>query len=441
MRKRISIKELCDFFWQLEIEFKLFELNISGVYIWQYIRMPLYYKVATKLGVVEQPHKVENSSNIIKWLNRFKFSLKCVTSILGLFKLKNVYQKVILEHDRSVLLDGKKRDVYTYKIRKAIIKDTKVLSLRLPHGVDFDKNDDLNDAIDLSWLLALAGAKSILFPTKFNSDTREIVKKIESEIYNNLGLKFDLLKYFSKYISRYTFRKKCIKYILTKVNAKSFDIVTPYSGRGDFVGAAKEIGLNVREIQHGIISKYHLGYSFPQCNYLPEDHIFPNQMLIWGNEWNLGASFHSDCKILNAIVDYPYQNLLDKYISTSKKISMTITVISQGVHTSSIAKFILEHISHFKKYNIQYKLHPSEYNVDNKFIEKLKKIDNITLVKSTNIHQLLYESEYVIGVFSTALIEAKLMGCNVAIIPLAGSEYFENVSGYLDVMELLDDLL
>lgn len=439
--KKLKVKDLCEFFWHIETQYDLFNFKADDVYIWQYIRMPLYYQLAEKLSILEKPHKVESNNKIKKIKERLLFGFHALTSVKDLFLLKNNYTTVVVEHDRSVVINNKQRDLYTHSYREKKCAVENVLSLRFPLGTSYVKDDDLNDAIDLSWLLLAGGVISTLYPTKLNDKERLFVSKIEGEIKESLSIKFDLSKYFSKYVRRYRFRSKIISFILRRVNAKHLDIVTPYSGRGDFVGAAKSEGLTTRELQHGIISYYHLGYSFPNDTNLPIDHIFTDELATWGQAWDLGANHHNLLSINSNIVDYPLSENLAKFDIKAKPDSKVITIISQGALTDAISNFIIKNIECFDNYYINYKLHPSEYNVVNDNLKTLDSYANVGIVKKINLYELLYNSKYVIGVFSTALIEAKLIGCEVAILPLAGAEYFENSSGYLDGVELLNELI
>lgn len=434
--KESSVKSLCEFFWYIEDKYDLFNQKINGVYIWQYVRMPLYYKLATQSGVLRQPHTTERKSRAKRFFNRLLFSVHSIRSILCLFRMKNNYDVVVLEHDRSTLIDGQYCDIYTHHLRNSDLADSNVLSLRLPFGTDYNKTDDSNDYLDLSWLLLLGGVISNLFPSSFNESQEKLISNIQQEIKDRLCVEFDIGTYFSKYITRYRLRYAFLKRIFRYTNANRLLAVTPYSGRGDFIGAAKSVGMSVIEIQHGIISKYHLGYSFPKEINLNYDHILPDSIAIWGWEWNLGANFHSGCVIDNHLVNYPYRHKLNK-LSDCEERSSNITVVSQGAISDDISKFVLDNIDRLQEFNIMYKLHPSEYERDNFYLDKLIKFENVSVKKNVDIVDLFFESDIVIGVFSTALIEARLCGCKVIVLPFSGSEYFENEKGYYTFEEII----
>ncbi len=155
----------------------------------------------------------------------------------------------------------------------------------------------------------------------------------------------------------------------------------------------------------------------------------------------MGASHHKSLNIVSDLVDYPLEKNLLNFNLETKPETKIVTVISQGALTDSIADYIINNIQYLNGYDINYKLHPSEYNVVNEKLLKLDKYANVRLVRNANLFDMFYSSKCVIGVFSTALIEAKLMGCEVAIIPLAGSEYFENSIGYSNITDLFNELV
>lgn len=427
-----SLKKLISFFFEIENKYSLLNRKVKGVYVWQYIRMPLYYQLATKVKIIEKPHQLEKTNIFNIVFDRVKFIFHSILSVKSLIRLRSKYKVVILEHDRYTPVDGHNVDIYTYNYRKKIAIENKVLSFRFPLGINYRKSDVINDYIDLSWLL-LAGAIAPKFMRSIACDANvNVFNEIQAEIKKQFGVDFDLVSYISKYTNRYIFREKIIRYILKTVGAERFDIVTPYSGRGDFVGAARNLGLPVKEIQHGIISKYHLGYHFPYGS-LSSDHILPDLISLWGAEWNLGAIFHSRINTVFGDVDYPHIEKISKIYSTNSRIvSGNITIVSQGAISEKIASFILNNMRKLESYNIYYKLHPSEIGGCNQYIKSLSKYKNVTIIYQGDVIDLFSKSQFVIGVFSTALIEAKLCGCKVIILPFSGSEYFENESGYYE---------
>ena len=76
----------------------------------------------------------------------------------------------------------------------------------------------------------------------------------------------------------------------------------------DFVAAAKRAGVKVIELQHGTITPYHLGYSYPEQQ---KNIGFPNELWCFGKFWfeNTKMPIGTSFKIIGA----PYINRLSKY--------------------------------------------------------------------------------------------------------------------------------
>ncbi len=61
------------------------------------------------------------------------------------------------------------------------------------------------------------------------------------------------------------------------------------------IKAAKDMGVETVEIQHGVISKYHLGCSYPNTN--SQLDYFPDKLLCWGDFWCNVANYPIEKKI------------------------------------------------------------------------------------------------------------------------------------------------
>jgi len=424
-----SVKKLCHYIWDLEAEMNLLDMQSNGVHIYQYLRMPIYYKLSESLGILEKP-VVNESRGISKYFSRLKFLSHSLLSVFNYFKIKN-YDYCVIEHDRKVDIGVTKVDIYSHGFRKKISKKGSVISIYLPNGSAMEKNDSLNESFNFSlfFIISSIGAKISSFIFKQNHS--ETFEALEKRIFDDLGVRVKLSEMFHYYTLRFKIRKFFIEKLLKKIKPKDLFIVVAYSGRGDFVQVAKELGINTVELQHGVISRYHLGYSYPVE---PKNPIMlPNSMYFWSRDWDLGSIMPSSIYKNYEALDCPFyksETQLSEWLKN--KSSRSITVISQGALTEEIANYIYKNHKSFIGLTVNYKLHPSEYEKlrDSIGLKKLTSMKNVNIIKDTNLHKLMVQSHVVIGVFSTALIEARMLGCRVIIIGLPGSEYFEYSSGY-----------
>src|SRR5690606_18528679 len=212
--------------------------------------------------------------------------------------------------------------------------------------------------------------------------------------------------------------------VFKKVRPKSLYIVVAYY-YAPIIKAAKDLGIKVYEVQHGIITKYHLGYSFP--NIKNPLHYFPDKILVW----------NKNCK---NIVNYPIFDkniIVDKfrYLEEKKKdyeikkINNTFLVISQTAISGEIANKIYENRDFFIGKKIYYKLHPAEYDIwhENKYLKELEKVLDLEIITNqTELYYLMSICEYQVGVFSTALYEGVEFNCKTILLNVQGIEYMED---------------
>src|SRR5690606_8728382 len=93
----------------------------------------------------------------------------------------------------------------------------------------------------------------------------DLIKSLEVEVFNEFGVKCELTKLFESKTKLFIIYYKIYHKVFKKVRPKSLYIVVAYY-YAPIIKAAKDLGIKVYEVQHGIITKYHLGYSFPNID-------------------------------------------------------------------------------------------------------------------------------------------------------------------------------
>ena len=202
---------------------------------------------------------------------------------------------------------------------------------------------------------------------------------------------------------------------------KAIYVIVSY-GKAELIKVAKELNIPVIELQHGTFSKYHLGYSFPQHKNLD---YFPDQFWVWNEYWQNLIKLPIAKENIKVFPFQYMEKLKLKY--KLQKIKNQLVVLGQGGVTDNIAKKIINHLEYFNKFNIVLKLHPEEYGKSHLYqnLQKLRKLHKIDILEDVDLYQLLAESEYQAGVFSTALYEGVEFGCKTILFNLPGIEYME----------------
>lgn len=435
MKKINSVSSLCEKIFQLESEKKLLELKVNDVYIWQSCRMQLYYKLAVSLGILEEPHV--NNVSMLSRLKYFFSHLVSVTWFNPFFRLARA-DVVIFPHPRKKFVSGKYLDIYTDDIERRLIKNNnRVLVIEkrniykhVGHHRAYVRHSDFIDII--------SGVYSNIMRrySRLSLNYNEILKEAFGV---DLDVDHDLKKQF------YAHQCKRFLYSLyfSFVKPSEIYLVVGYS-QAPLIDAAKRKSIKVTEIQHGVITKYHLGYSFPFSK--PENiKYFPNVLCTWGEYWKKACSFPVSDEYL---VTSPPEHIvapIKRYKNTIKN-NRKMVVISQGSIGRKLSEKILEYVDVLQGCEIIYKLHPSEYErwAEYPALMKLVKYENFTVVdnNSSDVLKIMADAQFVIGVYSTAIFEALDLGCSILLCDLPGVEYMDELinSGNAELIKSMNDI-
>ncbi|MHA2335482.1 MAG: hypothetical protein ACXAEU_25860, partial [Candidatus Hodarchaeales archaeon] len=206
------------------------------------------------------------------------------------------------------------------------------------------------------------------------------------------------------------------------------------------IEASQDMNIPVIELQHGVISKYNLAYSFPKPGRTKR--VFADYIFAFSDFWKKNVEFPiDDDKILS--VGFPFlEKAKKKHTKELKKDQ--ILFISQGTIGKSLSKFAVELSTNNKsKYDIIYKLHPGEYSRWKEIYPWLIE-SNIKVIEDdhTPLYQLFAESKILIGVSSTAIYEGLYFGLKTYLIDLPDIEHMEDLikNGIVDVVSSVEDL-
>ena len=414
-----TVENLCEFIWELEDKYNLLDYEIDDVKVWQYLRMEIYYLLAKDLGILEQRHVSQQSASVV-----LRNSLTLVKNLfvgnpfLMLNKQKDV---LVFTHNRSKKIKDKFEDIYT----KSLVSDLRSLKksylcFEKPYQGQHvrKKNSDIRY---LDFILSASVCYGMIYQIK-NKSALEVMRKVELEIESYTARSIDLIKLLKKNVGRYKLGYMLYSKLFKRVNPKVIYSVASYSYLGDMIAAAKNLGIQTIELQHGVVSKYHIGYSFPKKQSLL---YYSDVFYSWGEFWNKS--------VVNAfdeveVKGFPYFRNNSIYYQGIKK-ENKILVLSQAALGENIMSEMLKLINLCSDFQISYKLHPAEYSSYKKYsaYSKLSEYDNITFFKDSNLYQLMSVSKIQVGVFSTALYEGLGFSCRTYLFNLNGIEYMKDL--------------
>lgn len=409
----------------------MFDKKIDEVYFWERIRFSVHAQIFNSLGLSGYVH-VTNKKTI---LNKLFFALRLLKS----FFLKNpLFSKptkiVFFGHPRRKFLEDKKWwDIYCDPIIEKL-KKKDYLYLELPYLLNHlrpAKTENLR-YLDFINLQSAILRKFGLIKIRLSKQEKIFIKKFQEKIEEDFNINIDLLSIIVNDLSVRKSRISIYRKLLKKLSPEIVILVVSH-GQETAIEICKEFGIPTIELQHGVISKYHFGYSFPGEK--RKKRTFPDYLFTFGDFWKNGIDFPIKKDHIFSI-GYPYlEKESNKYSNTIKK--NQILFISQRTIGKELSKFAVEVSGHKKiGYNFIYKLHPREYNHWKKEYPwlsegndegKIKVIENDT----PSLYELMAESKIQVGVYSTAIYEGLNFGLKTYLLNVLGIEYmnFLLVSG------------
>ncbi|WMN48321.1 hypothetical protein NI392_09165 [Vibrio alginolyticus] len=434
MSVNVSPKELCGFIFHIEDKYNLNNFEINDVYIWQYLRMGIYYKLALALNIYEEPHKKSNLS--------FFEKIKFIPGLIKFSFVNNPYFKLskfsdtdvlIFEHERSKSINNQVGDIYSDHIVELELANGKRVSvIDKPESMNrnFLKTTWLDKRIYVDYIYVLNSLFSRFVPLKEKDRLFELAMDLEREFFRRFDISFDFYKLFCEGYKRYVMIYGLYDRLFKKLKPETLYIVVAY-GFKDVVSAAKNNGVKVIELQHGVVNKFHLGYSYTGLRF--SDTYLPDEVICWSDNWTKSIEWRVK---KTSSIPFKYQvDMLNKYLDCNGDRN-SVTVLSQGAITFDILNyFISKYDSIFSNIDkVYYKLHPSEFSIRDTLSRELGFANVVVVCGEIDLYEMFSVSHTVYGVFSTALFEAQEMRCKIKLFPLEGVEFVRDHPGF----DLLD---
>lgn len=176
------------------------------------------------------------------------------------------------------------------------------------------------------------------------------------------------------------------------------------------VGAARDLGIRVVELQHGAISPFHLGYSYPGRPAVADQ---PDELWCFGSYWTDVAELPAG--MTTAVVGASYLP------SARAKDPRRVVFLSQGTIGTELLHIAESVAKEHPSLEVLFRLHPSERTSDYTVPA------GVQLSTSGSTLELLASATYQVGVSTTALFEGMALGCRTAVANLPGHEYLTPV--------------
>lgn len=424
MSEFLSVKAVCERIFELESEHGLLDFEVDGVKVWQYARMSIYYRVAQACRVLDDPHPAP--SGLYAKLRERLSNLKSILFHNPLY-VSGTIDTLVVDHPRSMMLNGSHVDIYTHFLLKRLEENCdRFLVIEKPfRGAHSRKPSRLRTHTDS--ILLFHRLRHFLGIGACSKGGLEQISWINQIIRNAFNIDVDFRPLLIDAVTRFKSNSIFYARLLVRLKPKKIFVVDAYTYLGDLIWSAKEAGIETVEIQHGVFSRYHLGYSYSERT-VPLDY-FPDKFMVWGNFWRDLIDFPVSRQ--NVIVDsFPFFHKMREKYSEIFRRKNCILVLSQGAIGRALSDVFATVIRDLSDFELIYKLHPSEYSGwrDYPSLVEIARHKNVRIVDhNVDLYQLFAEAEYQIGVFSTAIYEGIGMGCKTVLLDLPGREYMKRL--------------
>ena len=217
-----------------------------------------------------------------------------------------------------------------------------------------------------------------------------------------------------------------------RAKVKDLYLVDAYSNQWITV-AAHAAGARVHEIQHGFVNEFHPAYSYPLGS--PKLDHTPDELLVWGNFWAQGVSLPNGMNVRVSGASRQFNEAraqLAKLVRDEKQVLFT----SQGAVSVELQKAAVTAAASLPDFKVVYRLHPNE-DLASYPTENLP--SNFSYSHQTPVFlELLAQSAYLVGAFSTTLYEGMALGAKVLVLPLPGFENMNRAIKQGDVTVITD---
>ena len=354
--------------------------------------------------------------------------IKVKKVIYNLKKKNKKTENLIFCHDRFFQEENGYKDIYTYFLWDNLKNSEIIYPLFCPE-IYINKNYNYSFVETIGFIISKLKIK-LINNFKIEKNLEEKLLNIKKELENDLKIKnINILELenIKKTLKKFIYEKSYYKNLLNLKKPKKIYIVCSY-GKESLISAANDLGIDIIEIQHGGIDKYHLGYFFPKKDNIP---YFPNKIMMFGEYWYSNTQIPLDKKNIE-FIGYPYLQKQIAKFNNIKENNDQILFISQGTIGKELTEKAIEFARENQDKKVVIRLHPGEFKRWKKEYEMLYKNRNLPNIEISDnnkktLYEYLFESKYLICVYSTVIYEALYLGKKIGILNLSGVEYIEDL--------------
>ncbi|WP_328335136.1 hypothetical protein OHA70_15830 [Kribbella sp. NBC_00382] len=352
--------------------------------------MRIFHELTRRSGLHGDPHPVRRTR-----ADQARLVGKHVAGTVtrNPFLARGSYDALVVPHPRKP--GG--IEIYTDSLRTALGDSALVLD----SGIN---GTPLPGSVNLDFFTSAFGA---VRSRRVHARCAEIASALEAET----GVKVPVAALVARELPKHSRLRAIYRTLLKRREIKTVYVVVAYFHQ-HIVGAARDLGIRVVELQHGAISPYHLGYSYPGR---PDVADQPDELWCFGSYWTDVAELPAGMKAEVAGASFISPLSPDELAAKDPRL---VVFLSQGTTGPALLSYAAELAAARPDLDVAFHLHPSERSTDYVLPDGVR-------LSAGNTLAVLAAATYQVGVSTTALFEGMLLGCRTAVANLPGHEYLD----------------
>jgi hypothetical protein len=414
----------------VEEKYGLLDRTVKDVFFWKLLRFDLFCELSVKCGMHTPAHPKKEKG----WRRFFNMLLAYIFQ--PALSEKNPVDVLLFPHTREVCIDGLHSDIYSFEYEKnwshCNVSYSRIIRAQ-SSNVSFFNTGAIQHDVIRKGKIARGVKRRNEWCHALPEDILHILQKVQEDFvsFHPALASVDNLSTGSilRRINRFAVEYHHYYTLLRQRAPKKIYLVVGYGRKHALLAAAAKLQIPTIEIQHGTIIPQHTGYSFPGRETVP---YFPDQIDLWGRYWADITPLPS--KVILNIAGFPYFHKKKAQSRHTREHTGEVLFISQGTIGFRLQLIAREFAEKYPGYTIVYRMHPSEYKVRysrySGLMDAAAQLNNLHISdnKKDDLYTSFARAEYVVGVYSTALIEALALQCRLILIDYPGVEYFSYIT-------------
>lgn len=422
-----STVEVHDAMIEAEEALSLFDVSARGRRYWPWIRNAVFGKALTAHGLLGKRHASWTDRPLREFLSPLTHSPRDVLGRLSWRGLDHA-DLLVFSHNRQIETPAGFVCPYTGPVLARSSQERWVMQATHNGVMAMPPAEARTKYLELPTLLH--GAASMARPLRHRlsrgerHDLGDWAEALSKRL--DVDLPTDEIREEAQYaIHEDEVRKGFYPGLLDRVKPRAIIIVVHYSRRCmPMTEVARERGIPVVEIQHGLLGPTHLAY-----NYAPGrcPDIFPDYLLTFGDFWERmtpGLPLPTERCLPIGFQWLEDQRKAERPARAKADGPETLLFLSQGSIGDELSRIALETADALdpSRWRIRYRLHPGERPGWKKRYPQLA-ASNIEVDEATgSVHSAFAESAAQVGVYSTAIYEGVSHGLRTLVADLPGWE-------------------